>query len=209
MKAQNGLFITLEGIEGAGKSTAMQFLENYWQSREYPVVLTREPGGTETAEEIREIILRHHHEQVVPAAELLLYFASRAQHVEHLIKPALADRKIVICDRFTDSSYAYQSAGREIAEEYLRSLEQLVQGHLQPDITILFDLSPEVGCARARQVGEPDRLESEHIEFFKRVRANYLKRAREFPNRFRIVDAEQSIEGVEKQLTAILDEIML
>lgn len=205
MKSQGGLFITLEGIEGAGKSTAMRFLENYWQSREHEVLLTREPGGTETAEEIRDIILRHHDEKIVPTAELLLYFAGRAQHVEHVIKPALAAHKIVICDRFTDSSYAYQSAGREIAEEYLLSLEKLVQGHLRPNLTILFDLSPEIGCARAKQSGEPDRIESEHIEFFKRVRENYLKRAREFPDRFRIIDAEQSVEDVEKQLDVILD----
>ncbi|MAZ77107.1 MAG: dTMP kinase, partial [Legionellaceae bacterium] len=158
-------------------------------------------------EEIRDIILRHHHEKIVPSAELLLYFASRAQHVEHLIKPALAEHKIVICDRFTDSSYAYQAAGREIAEEYLVSLEQLVHKHLQPDVTILFDLPPEVGCLRASQTGEPDRIESEHIDFFKRVRENYLKRARNFPDRFRIVDAEQSVENVEQQLKTILDEV--
>lgn len=202
----SGLFITIEGVEGVGKSTVIKHLEQLFLDKQRQVMLTREPGGTEIAEDIRKTLLSHHQEKIVPAAEVMLFFAARAQHVAHLIKPALAVSKVVICDRFTDSSYAYQAAGRAIDDRYLAALEALAHDGLQADLTLLLDASPEVGLARARQIGEPDRMESEKVEFFRKVRAAYLDRAKKFPERFRVVNAEQTLEVVKKEIERVIEE---
>ncbi|MBA2654849.1 MAG: dTMP kinase [Gammaproteobacteria bacterium] len=194
------IFITLEGIEGVGKSTALQFLEKFFQEQNLDYVLTREPGGTEIAESIRQLILEHHTESMASDTELLLMFASRAQHIAKVIKPALAASKIVLSDRFTDATYAYQGGGRGISFDRIATLESWVQGHLQPDLTILLDAPIEVGLNRILSRGAKDRIEQEKIEFFHRVREAYLQRAEQFGARFKIIDATQTIAKVQAEL---------
>lgn len=201
-----GLFITVEGIEGVGKSTAIRYISDYFKQKNRDVILTREPGGTEIAEKIRQLVLDHSQEVLVPAAELMLFFAARAQHVAHLIQPSLAQGKIVLCDRFTDSSYAYQMAGRSISESYLTVLENLAHKNLQPNLTLLLDASPEIGLARAKKDKELDRIEVEKIEFFNAVRKAYLARAEQYSHRFRIINAEKTPEQVLVDIKTILNE---
>lgn len=202
-----GLFITLEGPEGAGKTTNRQFLADRLQQAGYEVVLTREPGGTPLAEQIRELLLAEHSEPVAVDTELLLMFAARAQHLQQRILPALQQGKIVLCDRFTDATYAYQGGGRGISAERIGILESFVQGTLRPDLTLLFDLPVAAGMARARQRGRLDRFEQEHQQFFEAVRTTYLQRARDSVERFRIINAALPLNEVQQQLLPVLQEI--
>ncbi|MCI0504689.1 MAG: dTMP kinase [Gammaproteobacteria bacterium] len=200
-----GKFITLEGSEGAGKSTAMQTVQAWAVQSGIDFVTTREPGGTPLAEKIRGLLLDKNHTSMADDTELLLMFAARAQHISELIKPAIAAGKWVLCDRFTDATYAYQGGGRGIAKERIAQLEQWVQGGLRPDLTLLLDLPVEQGLARAGQRGNLDRFEQEQTAFFERVRTAYLERAKRFPDQFRIIDASQSIEAVQQQIQQVLN----
>lgn len=203
-----GLFITVEGGEGVGKSTNINFLEEYLTSRGVDLVLTREPGGTAMAEDIRQLLLKVSDEPVSSVTELLLIFAARAQHISQLIEPALASGKWVLCDRFTDATYAYQSGGREMDPKSVRALEQLVQGELRPDYTILLDAPVEIGMSRARERGELDRFELEQLEFFQRVRRTYLQLAEESSGRFRVIDASVTLSEVQAQLDKVCRELL-
>lgn len=204
MLLKKGFFITIEGIEGVGKSTAIRFLDQFFQSLQQPYLLTREPGGTEIAEEIRQLILRNHTEVMATDTELLLMFASRAQHIDQVIAPALKDGKIVISDRFTDATYAYQGGGRGVDPERIAGLEKWVQGNLQPNLTILLDAPIEIGLQRILSRGAKDRIEHEKIDFFHRVREVYLARAKQFPKRFRVIDATQEVDKVQKDLGEVI-----
>lgn len=202
------MFITFEGIEGVGKTTHLKFIAELLKSKKIPFVQTREPGGTEMGEEIRDILLKHRHELVAPLTELLLMFAARAQHVTTIIKPALQRKEWVLCDRFIDASYAYQGGGRSVPEKDIASLEQLVLGSFQPDLTFIFDAPPELGLERAKgRATHPDRFEDENIKFFERVRETYLARAVKAPARYKIIDATQSIEFIQKELIKILEPL--
>lgn len=209
---QRGYFITIEGCEGVGKSTAMKFIEDYLKSHGISLLVTREPGGTEIAEDIRKILLPlagHYHEEMCPITELLLYFAGRAQHLARSIVPALERGQWVLCDRFTDSSYAYQGIGRGISVATVAQLEKMVHGDLQPDFTLLLDLDPKIGLERIHKSGRGlDRIEVENLDFFKRVRESYLKRAKNARKRFRIIDASKTPAEVEMQLKEILGDIL-
>jgi dTMP kinase len=201
----NARFITLEGGEGAGKSTSLAFIRDYFAARGLPLVVTREPGGTPLAEQVRELLLQKRDEAVAPDAELLLMFAARAQHIAGLIRPALARGAYVLCDRFTDATYAYQGGGRGLSVARIAELEALVQGDLRPGLTLLLDLPVEQGLARAGERSEKDRFESEQEAFFERVRACYRARAAAEPGRFRVIDASRPIPEVQAALTAALD----
>lgn len=203
-----GLFITLEGPEGAGKTTNRAYLAEQLQAQGFVVTLTREPGGTALAELIREILLAPHAETMAVDTELLLMFAARAQHLAQVILPALAEGKIVICDRFTDATYAYQGGGRGLDCSRIALLEQFVQGDLRPDMTLLFDLPVEEGMARAVARGKLDRFEQEQQLFFENVRQSYLQRAQNDPQRFRLVNAQQTLADVQNSLDQYLLEIM-
>lgn len=203
-----GLFITMEGGEGVGKSTNLAFLEHILKQGGIDVVTTREPGGTHLGEEVRELLLRVRGEPVNAVAELLLIFAARAQHIDELIEPALAAGKWVLCDRFTDATYAYQSGGRGVARAMVEQLEKLVQGTLRPDYTLLFDAPVDVGMRRARDRGELDRFEQENLKFFERVRQGYLQQAQIDGNRYRLIDAGQSLDDVQKVLAEFGDELL-
>ena len=202
-----GVFITFEGGEGVGKSTNIAFLEEYLTSRGVELVVTREPGGTRIGEEIRRLLLQVRDDAVTPMAELLLIFAARAQHIAETIEPALGSGKWVLCDRFTDATYAYQCGGRGLDARKVRMLETLVQGELRPDCTILLDAPVATGMARADGRGELDRFEQEHELFFERVRATYLRLAREGSGRYRVIDAGLPLEEVQKQLLATCREL--
>lgn len=203
-----GLFITVEGGEGVGKSTNMAFLEDFLRRNGVELVVTREPGGTRLGEDIRQLLLEVRDEQVTPQTELLLMFAARAQHIKERIEPALAAGKWVLCDRFTDATYAYQCGGRGVAVETVRALETLVQGALRPDCTLLLDVNVSTGMARARDRGELDRFEREAVDFFERVRAMYLHLAQESSGRYRIIDASVPLEQVQEQLLKVCRELL-
>jgi dTMP kinase len=203
-----GYFITLEGIEGVGKSTALTFLADVIKKNGMTVTVTREPGGTPLAEAIRQVLLRHDGEELTHEAELLLLFAGRSQHLAHVIQPALARGEWVLCDRFIDATYAYQGGGREMPIDQIRWLDHFVlDAAHRPDVTLLFDAPVEIGLARAHQRGAPDRFEHEKIEFFKRVRQTYLERAAAEPQRFRLIDATQSLDHVQQQLLTIVSAL--
>ena len=204
MKPPCGKFITLEGPEGAGKSTQIQTLAGTLSERGMQVVTTREPGGTELAERIRELLLDPSSKSMGVDTETLLMFAARADHLEHVIKPALARGDWVICDRFTDATFAYQGGGRGVSAARLGGLESWVQGTLRPDLCLVLDLDVIEGLERARRRGAADRFEAESVDFFERVRATYLERARQHPARYRVIDAGQSVEAVGQ---AILDAL--
>ncbi|MGI4840348.1 MAG: dTMP kinase [Janthinobacterium lividum] len=199
-----GLFITLEGPEGAGKSTNREYLALQLRAAGLDVVLTREPGGTPLAERIREVLLAPSDEPMNADAELLLMFAARAQHIAQVIRPALQRGAVVLCDRFTDATYAYQGGGRGLPVERIATLERFVQGDLQPDLTLVFDLPIEVGLARASARGRLDRFEQEGRAFFDAVRSAYLARAATDTQRYRIVDASQSLAEVQQALDALV-----
>lgn len=208
-KTKRGRLITLEGGEGAGKSTNARWIKAWLEQQGRKVVLTREPGGSPQAEVIRELILRAAPEGQPPMSaqtELLLMFAARAAHLRDLILPALAAGTDVVCDRFVDSSYAYQGAGKGVPAAQLAALERMVLGKLKPDLTLIFDLSPEKGLARARSRGEQNRFEDETLAFMKKVRSAFLKRARAAPGRYAVVDAAQPVEKVQAKLAKILGE---
>ena len=203
-----GLFITLEGPEGAGKSTNREYLAERLRAEGIDVVLTREPGGTPLAERIRELLLAPSDEAMCADTELLLVFAARAQHLDQVIRPALARGAVVLCDRFTDATYAYQGGGRGLSQARIATLETFVQGALRPDLTLVFDLPVEVGLARASARGRLDRFEQEGRAFFDAVRRTYLERAQAQPQRYRLVDAAQTLEQVQVQLDALLPQLL-
>jgi dTMP kinase len=202
--SQRGIFVSIEGGEGVGKSTNIRALEAWLQDKGISYQRTREPGGTPLAEAIRNLLLEHHQETVTAAAELLLIFAARAQHIDQVIEPALGRGDWVLCDRFTDATYAYQGGGREMPEEAISQLETLVQGELRPDITLLLDAPVEVGMARVGQRGELDRFERQELAFFQRVRRCYLARAAAAPDRFHVIDTNRPLAEVERDLLAIM-----
>ncbi|MEK1907977.1 MAG: dTMP kinase [Pseudomonas sp.] len=204
----SGLFITLEGPEGAGKSTNREYLAARLREQGIDVLLTREPGGTPLAERIRELLLAPSDEQMAADTELLLVFAARAQHLAEVIRPALARGAVVLCDRFTDATYAYQGGGRGLSIERIAALENFVQGDLRPDLTLVFDLPVEVGLARAAARGRLDRFEQEGQGFFEAVRQTYLQRAAATASRCRILDASQSLNAVQQSIDALLPEIL-
>ena len=203
---ESGKFITIEGIEGVGKSTNIDFLTRALESRGLTVLTTREPGGTPMADRIRDLLLTDHGDEPVPdIAELLLMFASRSLHVHNVIEPALAAGTWVICDRFTDSSRAYQGAGRGLPLEDINRLADWVHGDLQPDLTILLDAPVETGKSRAGKRSAPDRIEIEREDFFNRVRQCYLELAAGEPERFAIVDATRDLDEVQHDLGTIVE----
>jgi dTMP kinase len=202
------LFITLEGPEGAGKSTNREYLAERLRAAGIEVLLTREPGGTPLAERIREVLLTPGDEVMNPDTELLLVFAARAQHLAEVVRPALARGAVVLCDRFTDSTYAYQGGGRGLSVERIATLEQFVQGELRPDLTLVFDLPVEVGLARASARGRLDRFELEGRVFFDAVRQAYLKRAAADPARYLLVDAAQPLSQVQQALDVLLPKLL-
>ncbi len=203
-----GLFITIEGGEGVGKSTNIAFIEAYLRDQGVELEVTREPGGTDLAEAIRSVLLEPRDEAVHPVTELLLMFAARSQHLHNRIEPALAAGQWVLCDRFTDATYAYQSGGRGVPAELVRKLEQMVQGDLRPDYTILLDAPVETGMQRALERGQLDRFEQEQLEFFERVRATYLTLAEESSGRYRLIDASLPLDDVQRQLNKVCRELL-
>ncbi len=174
-----------------------------------PYIVTREPGGTPVAETIRKILLTPHREQMEPVAELLLFFAGRAQHIANVIKPALQAGQWVVCDRFTDTTYAYQGYGRHLPLKQIETLEQWVQADLQPDCVLLFDAPVKIALGRMRKRGTADRIEAEQEEFFERARAGFLTRAKQYPQRIKVLDAGGALNKVQLELKKILDEICL
>lgn len=200
-----GKFITLEGVDGAGKSTHLSWLVNYLRSSGRTVVQTREPGGTPLGEKLRELLL---HESMHLETEALLMFAARREHLERVICPAMARGDWVVCDRFTDASFAYQGGGRGLATPKLKQLESWVQGELQPDLTLLFDVPIETAAQRMAGAARAlDRFEQEAAEFHERVRGAYLVRAAEMPQRVKIIDASQSVDYIHKLLELTLSSV--
>lgn len=200
-----GCFLTVEGVEGVGKSTNIAFIAQKLEQAGIPFVLSREPGGTPLAEDIRQLLLQRRQETVSENAELLLMFAARAQHIDQVINPALDDGCWVICDRFTDATYAYQGGGRGISQAKIADLENWVQGDLRPDYTVLLDAPVELGLRRARERADLDRFEQETMIFFEDVRRSYLSMAASQPDRFRLIDASQPLETVQQDLSVVLD----
>jgi len=192
-----GRFITFEGIDGAGKSTQIAFIDGWLRARGIDVLLTREPGGTPIGETLRELIL---HRPMQPRTETLLMFAARCEHVLTVIEPALVAGRWVLCDRFTDATYAYQAGGRGLPQADVAVLERWVHPGLQPDLTLLFDLEPEIAAARLARAQRSDRFETEQRDFFSRVREHYLARARAQPHRFVVVDTSQEKSVVQGHL---------
>lgn len=207
MSAQHkGFFISLEGGEGAGKSTQNKRIVSWLEAQGRQVVETREPGGTVVSEQVRQVLLDTRNDGLNPVAELLLMFAARSQLVQEVIQPALAQGKVVVCDRFADASYAYQGGGRGLDAATVGQVEEIVLAGLQPDLTLLFDIPVEQGMARVADRGAADRFESEAMAFFERVRNAYLERAAAYPGRFRIVDASLDEDRVWVQVEAALKE---
>jgi len=202
----HGKFITLEGIDGAGKSTHLAWLAGFIQDRGLKAVVTREPGGTALGEKLRALLLDKN-EAMHLETEALLMFAARREHLDKVIAPALAQGVWVLCDRFTDATFAYQGSGRGADWERLKTLENWVQGSVQPDLTLLFDVAPAVGRERAGSIKTPDRFEQESDDFFQRVREGYLRRAREDATRVRVLDAGASIEQIQRQVRAIVEPL--
>lgn len=201
-----GKFITLEGMDGAGKTTHLEWLRGKMAARGIALTVTREPGGTPLGEALRKLLLDNHDPRH-PDTEALLMFAARREHIAQVIEPALAGGHWVLCDRFTDATYAYQAGGSGMGWERVAELERWVQGALQPDLTLYFDLDPAVGQARARQAREPDRFEREKQAFYERVRAAYLRRAAEHPRRIRVIDAARTIAEIQLELEDVITSI--
>ena len=204
----SGKFITIEGSEGVGKSTNIEFISNYLKSKNITTVETREPGGTKTAEEIRRVLLNTEGENVPEIAELLLFFAARSFHIENLIKPAIKQGFYVICDRFSDATIAYQGFGRGFDIKDINTIASWVQKELQPDLTILLDAPAEIGIQRAKKRGAIDRMETEDISFYERVRHGYLDLADKHQDRFAVIDASQALESVQKEILKHLDYLL-
>jgi len=206
MNRRQTRFITLEGIEGAGKSTHLLFVRDLLINRGRAVIATREPGGTALGEKLRDILLQKDNINIRAEAELLMMFAARQQHISEVILPALEAGKIVVCDRFSDSSYAYQCGGRGIDDAKFDQLKQWVHPDLAPDMTLLFDLPAEEGLRRARSTGEMDRFESETPGFFQAAREAYLRLAYNEPDRFHVIDAGKSIADIQSEITQLFEE---
>ena len=203
-----GKFITLEGSEGAGKSTSLAYIQTLLAEAGVPVMSTREPGGTEIGEQVRDLLLQGRSHGMGNDTELLLMFAARAEHLEKIIRPALAAGTWVLCDRFTDATYAYQGGGRGIADTRIAALESWTQGDLRPDITLLFDIPTAQGLQRAGQRSTPDRFEQENQDFFERVRQRYLARAAREPARIHLINAALDIPAVQAQLRNVLGNVL-
>ena len=206
---KKGKFITVEGGEGAGKSSNLSYIQSLLEDAGIDVLFTREPGGTDLGEDIRELLLGHKHTGMADDTELLMMFASRAEHLNRKIIPALESGRWVLCDRFTDATYAYQGGGRNIRFERIAMLENWVQGELRPDLTLLLDLPVETGLERARNRSEPDRFESEKLEFFERVRSAYLQIAENAPGRVKVIDASKPLEQVQAQIKTVLSDTVI
>ncbi len=202
---KKGLFIVLEGGEGVGKTTNSLFIQHYLKEQGIDFSNSREPGGTALAEKIRSLILEKHEERVADMTELLLVFAARAQHLQEKILPVMASGQWMLCDRFTDATYAYQGGGREMDKTIIMQLEQLVQAELRPDLTIILDAPVEVGHARAQARAALDRMESEANSFHQRVRAAYIERAQANPHHYAVIDASQALTDVQTDLKTVLD----
>jgi len=203
-----GKFITLEGSEGVGKTTSLKFVKSCIENAGHKVLVTREPGGTPLAEDLRAILLANRDETVEPDTELLLMFAARCQHVNQVIKPALDAGTWVLSDRFVDASYAYQGGGRGIDFERIKHIEDWCLSNFNPDLTVLLDMSVEEGMARTRQRGAPDRFETEKMDFYESIRQAYLKRAEQEPSRIKVIDASPSIEEVQSGLNQLLSNYL-
>ncbi|MFQ5469379.1 MAG: dTMP kinase [Gammaproteobacteria bacterium] len=208
MANQVGKFITLEGIEGVGKSTNLEFVHHQLVNQDIEVVVTREPGGTSLGEEIRGLLLDYRHDGMAADTELLLMFAARAEHIAKVIKPALDEGKWVLCDRFTDATYAYQGGGRDIGMDHIATLENWVQGQLRPDLTLLLDVPVELGLQRAGSRSAADRFEQENTAFFEEVREVYLKMANSQPERYRVIDASSPLEQVQKNILTVINDFL-
>ncbi len=204
-----GKFITVEGIEGVGKSTNIDFLSSLIGEKGYTVLVTREPGGTPMAERIRELLLEHGDEPLPDIAESLLFFASRSLHVNNTIRPALDAGKWVVCDRFTDASRAYQGYGRGLGVDKINMMADWVHADLQPDLTLLLDAPAELGKERAEKRGEADRLDAEEAAFYQRVREGYLGLAAAEPARFAVIDASQALKHVQADITRQMDRLFV
>ncbi|KAF3983093.1 MAG: dTMP kinase [Methylococcales symbiont of Hymedesmia sp. n. MRB-2018] len=201
---KQGQFITVEGGDGSGKSTNLSFVKQLLEKSNINIIITREPGGTVVAEKIRKLLLDKNEETISEQAELLLIFAARAQHIHHVIKPALAQGKWVLCDRFTDSTYAYQGGGRGMDGKLIELLEHKVQSGLTPDLTLLLDIPVMIGMNRVKKRADLDRFESEKKLFFEKVRSAYLTRAENNPQQIKVIDASQSLKKVQKDIVQIL-----
>jgi dTMP kinase len=208
MSNSRAKFITIEGVEGVGKSTNIAFIQQYFLDRRIPLQTTREPGGTPFAEEIRDLLLANREESVAEEAELLLMFAARAQHLKQGILPALEQGQWILSDRFTDATYAYQGGGRQLDTSKIALLEDMVQGDFRPDLTLLLDIDVKQGLERAAGRGDLDRFELEKLDFFERVRQCYLDRAAMTPDRYRIINAGQELAKVQADIAVVLDEFV-
>ena len=204
----SGKFITIEGTEGVGKSTNMAFIEDWLIKAGKELIVTREPGGTELGEKLRAVLLDAKEQSMCDDTELLLMFAARAQHLQEVIQPALAAGKWVLCDRFTDATYAYQGGGRGIEMSRIAQLEQWVQGDLRPDMTLILDLPVAEGLERAGKRSAPDRFELEKHDFFNKVRDTYLARAAAMPARYQVIDASPSITEVQQSIQLVLEKMI-
>ncbi len=203
-----GKLITVEGVEGAGKSTHMPFIRDFLTDARIPVISTREPGGTALGESLRGLLLEPRGDPMASDAELLLMFAARAEHLDKVIQPALEAGKWVLCDRFTDASYAYQGGGRGIQESRIAVLEKWVQGNLRPDLVLVLDVPLEVGFQRIGQRSGKDRFEREERAFFERVRATYQRLARKDPRRYRLIDASGTLKEAQRRIRKTLKEAL-
>ena len=204
-----GCFISIEGIEGVGKSTNIRFICDFLNGLGIKNVSTREPGGTPISEQIRDVLLAAENNSLCPMTELLLIFSGRAQHIHELIEPALTSGSWVVCDRFTDATYAYQGAGRGLPADLIQGMEILVQGLIRPDLTLIFDIQADLGLKRAHRRSKPDRFEREELEFFNRVRECYLTRANAFPDRCKLIDASQNIGEVQNEIKNLLEQFVV
>lgn len=202
-----GIFITIEGLDGSGKSTQIPYIKKLLEEKGYEVVLTREPGGTKIGEKIRQILLDNDCKEMSAVTEALLYAASRAQHVEELIIPALEEGKVVLCDRFADSSTAYQGMGRGLGPEAIININKFATRGLMPDITILLDIDPKIGLNRVKITKEADRLEQEKIDFHKRVYKGYKDLANMYPNRIKVIKADKTIEEISREIEYKLNTV--
>lgn len=206
MADKQGFFLTIEGIEGVGKSTNIEFIQNWLKAKDIEPVMTREPGGTPLAEEIRELLLTPKKESMSNLTELLLVFAARAQHLQSVITPSLNNNQWVVSDRFTDATYAYQGGGRSVNIELIAQMETLVQGSLRPDAVIILDAPFEVSQARVSDRGQQkDRFEQEQRRFFEATRAMYLQRAQQMPERYFVIDASASLASVQEHIEQALN----
>jgi dTMP kinase len=207
-RCERGCLITLEGGEGAGKSTNLAYIADYLIGHGIELVCTREPGGTPLAEQLRQLLLAPRAELVAPTAELLMVFAARSQHLQEVILPALERGQWVLCDRFTDATFAYQGGGRGMPISRIEQLQQMVQGEFRPDVTLILDLPVDVGMQRARERAALDRFELEQLSFFSRVRDAYLALASASPQRYRVIDASVSLERVQAAISCELDRFL-